>query len=134
MSKNYYRCKYCKVLFDSEYKENYGHLKKNKTNFNVICKICIILYNIKKQKREQKKTKEDIDLELFTKGGQIFINNILIEKFKNVVILKNVLPNTRIYIKCLNCDKDLKSYRNQLYSHVHTHIKRKIHTISNSSL
>lgn len=118
----FYCCKYCKVLIDSQYKENYKHLKKDNTNFNVICKNCIRYY----------KKDEDIHLEFITKGQHMFINDKLIEKYNHVDILKNTDPKTRIYIKCLSCHKELKSYRNQLYTHLRSHIKRKTHVINNS--
>jgi hypothetical protein len=118
----FYCCKYCKVLIDSQYKENYKHLKKDKTDFNVICKNCISQY----------KKNDDIHLEFFTKGRHMFINDKLIEKYNKVDILKKTDPKTRIYIKCLNCHKELKSYRNQLYTHLRSHVKRELHVINNS--
>ena len=117
-----YCCKYCKVLIDSQYKENYKHLKKDNTNFIVICKNCIMHY----------KKNDVIHLEFFTKDRHMFINDKLIGKYNQVDILKNTDPTTRIYIKCLICNKKLKSYRNQLYTHLHSHIKRKTHIINNS--
>ena len=134
MSKNYYCCKYCKALVDSEHKENYKHLQKDKTDFHVICKNCIIYYGKQTQKQKQRK-KDDINLELFTIGEHMFINDILIQKnqkYKQVDILKDTDPKTRIYIKCLNCHTELKSQRNQLYTHLRTHTKRKTHVINNS--
>ena len=127
----WYCCKYCKVLIDSQYKENYKHLKKDKTDFNVICKNCIKYY----KENKKKKKNDDIHLELFTIGQHMFINDKLLEKnqkYKQVEILKDTDPKTRIYIKCLNCHTELKSHRNQLYTHLRHHTKRKTHVVNNS--
>ena len=119
---NFYCCKYCKVLIDSQYKENYKHLKRDKTDFNVICKNCIGYY----------KKNDDIHIDFYTKSQDMYINGKLLEKYNHIDILKNTDPKTRIYIKCLICNKKLKSQRNQLYTHLRSHIKRRIHVINNS--
>ena len=117
----FYCCKYCKVLIDSQYKENYKHLKKDKTDFIVICKKCV----------RKHKNNDDIHLDFFTKDGHMYINDKLIEKYNHLDILKNTDPKARVYIKCLICDKKLKSCRNQLYTHLLSHAKRK-HNVNNS--
>lgn len=123
---NYYCCKKCRHLINSEEKNRYKHLDERKTNFQVICIDCYDK-NMKKYKYT-----DTVYLQLRTKNKLIYVNHKIFNTNRDIDFYNGIYYKTPIIIYCQNCSCHIKSSKTGISYHIKLHCNTLKHNANNN--